>query len=245
MYSFVLDSPLQWIDANEDAISQTYSGKTGHLADVLSLEENQFINGLSNLQGLWIGLTDREGVAPQRTNYGALAPQEATTNTTRGWAWTSGKEFVFNNWVPGEPNNWDGDSAGTATTGYEDVVELYSSGQWNDHSGGFGLNEPIVPTLQPNTSTDESAGPTRNYVIEFPVESLTMIPGIPAPGIPTQMPEDLPGIDGTPGNVGVTMYYDLGGTVSGIAGARNYIEQIKSGDLEPGLTESASLRSQT
>ena len=112
VYSFVLDSPLQWIDANEDAISQTYGGKTGHLADVLSTEENQFINGLSNLTGVWIGLTDREGVAPQRTNYGSLAPQEATTNTTKGWAWTSGKEFVFNNWVAGEPNNWNGSRCG-------------------------------------------------------------------------------------------------------------------------------------
>ena len=199
---------LTWWDASQFASENEYNGVTGHLVDILSGDENAwltFVGGYS--QTWWIGLTDREGAAPLGTSGGLPAPQESeglANDRTQGWAWTSGQPYVYSSWNGGEPND----------SGGEDAVELPTNGLWNDNKGGFGLNEPEVPTLRPGTSTDEATNLTHGYIIEYPLQSATMIAGVDAPEFPAMCPV-LPGAAGVNGQMAVTDFYGAElGTVS-------------------------------
>ena len=188
LYELVSDVPATWVDANDDAKSRVQQGTTGHLVDVLSADENGWLFGVfgapMGINDLWIGLTDREGAAP-----GAQESQTFGVNQgTQGWAWTSGKPFTYNAWGGGEPNNWDpaanggAGAAGTPTTGQEDVAQIRNDGLWNDHSSGYGEDEPAVPTLQPGTSVEELANDqSYSYIVEYPTQRATQWPGIEYP----------------------------------------------------------------
>ena len=121
VYEFFAET-VTWADASEFAAELDFDGVNGHLADILSGEENAWINNISGGGDWWIGLTDREGAAPALNQNGADSPQESSTLTTpgvQGWAWTSGKPFTYQNWNGAEPN--DAGDAG------EDAVHLIGS----------------------------------------------------------------------------------------------------------------------
>ena len=44
---------------------------------------------------------------------------------TKQYGWVTGCSSTYTNWYPGEPNNSDNN---------EDYVEVYTNGQWNDHT---------------------------------------------------------------------------------------------------------------
>lgn len=148
--------------SKKDPVTNTISGT---LVSITSEKENNFIRNLVGFGDSWIGLTDREGVAP-----GAQESQTVpATNQTVGWAWTSGEAYSYKNWGGGEPNN-----AGSA----EDAGQLRGGdGQWNDNASGYGLNEPSAPVLQPGTSTLEGNA-TFGYVVEYFTGSTTPYAGV-------------------------------------------------------------------
>ena len=192
------DELLTWADALEAAQSKTREGVQGDLASIHSFEENQALSDLA-LNGIfWIGATDREGAAPQVMQNGFLSPQESIqleeeefddpainveAAVLAGWAWTSGEPFCFHNWpVGGEPNNWDGTGPGEADVGFEDATFVRADMMWNDAPSGYAENEPVVPTLQPGTSTEELEDLPNlreyDFVIEYRTNSPTPFPGI-------------------------------------------------------------------
>jgi hypothetical protein len=185
-----------WSDSLAEAQSSTRNGVTGDLVSIHSREEQDIVWELAGFTNVWIGATDREGAAPQRFQNGYLSPQESIQLEVpefvgqenvdgakfAGWAWTSGEPFTYNNWASGEPNNWNGSTAAAADEGWEDVAEIWANEgvTWNDAASGYGEDEPVVPTLQPNTSTDEGPGrgPLREFVIEYRTNSPAPLAGI-------------------------------------------------------------------
>lgn len=183
---------LTWKEALEDAQSRTREGVTGDLPSVHNAKETQVISDLASNQIVWVGGTDREGTAPQLMQNGHLSPQESVelelgeVNVEAawfaGWAWTSGEPFTYQNWAGGEPNNWNGAGAGAADDGFEDAIFIRDDALWNDAPGGYVVDEPVVPTLQPGSSVEERDGLPNvrlyDYVIEYRTNALTPFPGI-------------------------------------------------------------------
>lgn len=202
--------------AKVDPVNGTVNGT---LVSVVSQGENDMLRTIRGGQDTWIGLTDREGVA-----VGAQESQTVpATNQTVGWAWTSGEPFAYKNWGAGEPNN-----AGNA----EDVGQLRGDGQWNDNASGYGLNEPIVPTVQPGTSLAEGT-PTFGYVVEYFKQSATPIAGIT---IATVLPAagTIPGPRGGVGTWGVR-------EVTGITVAGNILDAVNQLKNNAGTSLTAQL----
>lgn len=139
----------------------------GNLVSVTSSSKNTFLHRSVFKAGgnSWIGLIDREGVAP-----GAFESQGEPDNRATGWAWISGESYSFQNWGDGEPND---------AAGREDAAHFRADGRWNDGISGYSADSPVVPTIKPGTSTDEVAGaPSYGFMVEYPLDSPTPIPGI-------------------------------------------------------------------
>lgn len=203
--------------AKVDPVNGTVNGT---LVSVISQEENNMLRTIRGGADTWIGLSDREGVAP-----GAQESQTAGTpgNQSSGWAWTSGEPFVYKNWGGGEPNN-----AGDA----EDAGQLRGDGFWNDNASGYGLNEPSVPVLQTGTSQAEGTA-AFGYVIEYFKQSATPIPGI---ALATVLPAagTIPGPSGGAGTWGVR-------EVTGITIAGNIVDAVNQLKSNAGTSVTAQL----
>lgn len=155
--------------AARDAVDPINSTVHGDLASVTSAGKENFLRrSVILLAGdMWMGLTDREGVAA-----GAQESQSfGIGNRTNGWAFTNGDAYSYMNWNAGEPNN-----AGAG--GAEDAVH-FGGGGWNDNQSGYDENQPITPILQANSSASENnSPPSFLYVIEFATNSPTPFPNI-------------------------------------------------------------------
>ncbi len=199
----LVDIPMSWREANDRAAQQRWGGVTGYLVDVNSLQENallEYLAAVHELDFLWLGLTDREGAAPVNWSQGLPAPQESSSLANpqlQGWAWTSGADFSYQNWDPQEPLNYDG---------REDAARLRSDGRWDDIGSGFDLDRPQPPQWQPGTSLPEMSSWRHAFVVEYPTESNTPVPEVPAIVVPSRFPTRLPGLDGKSGALGVTDY---------------------------------------
>ena len=101
-YELIEGDFLNWEEARADAATRSFNGWTGHLVTITDASEEAFL--IDNFpDSSWLGGTD-EG-------------QEGH------WYWITGEAWSYENWEPGEPNNYDGD---------ENCLERESSTQWND-----------------------------------------------------------------------------------------------------------------
>lgn len=196
VYQVTLDGvPQNQAFAAAAANMQDHDGKgeiAGHLATVTSQLENDIIWRWANRGDIWIGLSDREGVAP-----GAQESQNLADRSTMGWAWVTGEDFEFNNWGANEPND-----AG----GLEDAGHIRNDGQWNDNRSGYTEDAPMAPVLQPGTSGDESTIVLNfRYVTEWETNAIEAIPGIRQANIFADFGARslLPGPLGSPGMWGI------------------------------------------
>ncbi|MCA9151809.1 MAG: hypothetical protein KDA92_21045, partial [Planctomycetales bacterium] len=191
VYEYVPDLTT-WVDAVTDAENREFNTTAGQLVELQSFAESAFVEVLLNDHidptdlfrlGGWIGLTDREGAAPERLRNGIIVPQESRTldnPLTDGWAWVSGAPFEINNWRATEPRDFkDGEDA---------VYVQRIDGFWNDMYSGYDLNEPVVPTLQPGTSGAETRIIAQPYIVEYPVQSSTPLADIPIYSPVNRMP---------------------------------------------------------
>ncbi|XP_070548631.1 C-type lectin domain family 10 member A-like isoform X2 [Ptychodera flava] len=84
-------------------------GKDSHLAKVTDIEESHFLTGiLGDTDWAWIGL-----------EYKGLSQ-------TGRWEWIDGTQATFFDWVPGEPNNFQGTRENCVH------IRMEKDGQWND-----------------------------------------------------------------------------------------------------------------
>ncbi|XP_008588176.1 PREDICTED: C-type lectin domain family 10 member A [Galeopterus variegatus] len=83
--------------------------ENAHLVVITSREEQNFVQEQTGPFYAWIGLSDPEGT----------------------WKWVDGTNYEtsFQNWKPGQPDDWHGHRLG----GGEDCAHVLSDGMWNDN----------------------------------------------------------------------------------------------------------------
>ena len=94
--------PMTWAEAEAYAVSVG-----GHLVTINDQIEQDWLAAPFTQPKLWIGMNDR-----------------AVEGT---WVWSSGEPVTYENWTPGEPNNYQGEDAAVMN--------------WTDPWGMFGWND--------------------------------------------------------------------------------------------------------
>nr|XP_023509163.1 C-type lectin domain family 10 member A-like isoform X1 [Equus caballus] len=84
--------------------------QNAHLVVINSREEQDFVQEHIGSSDTWMGLSDPTGV----------------------WKWVDGTDYKtnFQNWSPGQPDDWDGHGLGPG----EDCVHFNPDGTWNDNA---------------------------------------------------------------------------------------------------------------
>ena len=144
-----------WSEAETDVATNADLGPNWHLATITSQDEQDFITGLLNANGLdgllWVG--------------GWQDPQDIEEDledinlAKANWHWVTGEEWAYTNWADDnypEPNNYDG-----ADETYLQLDGRYTDGvfdrnwEWNDALNGDAVigyvAEDPVPTPEPAT----------------------------------------------------------------------------------------------
>ncbi|KAL2765716.1 C-type lectin domain family 10 member A isoform 2, partial [Daubentonia madagascariensis] len=112
--------PSNWVEHVGSCYWFSHSGKPwpeaekhcqldyAHLVLINSREAQNFVQERLGFSYTWMGLSDSEGV----------------------WKWVDGTDYEtnFQNWKPGQPDNWQGHGLG----GGEDCAHFLLNGRWND-----------------------------------------------------------------------------------------------------------------
>ncbi|XP_069339187.1 C-type lectin domain family 10 member A [Eulemur rufifrons] len=112
--------PVNWVEHEGSCYWFSHSGKpwpeaekycqleSAHLVVINSREEQNFVQKHLQFSYAWMGLSDTEGV----------------------WKWVDGTDYNtnFQNWKPGQPDDWQGHGLG----GGEDCAHFLLDGRWND-----------------------------------------------------------------------------------------------------------------
>ena len=124
---------------------QICQSKGGYLATISNAQENAFLSNFINSGSAYIGLSD--------------------AGSEGNFTWAGGEHLSYQNWYPGQPNDYLDD---------QDYVELLSNGQWNDQYSHkkleYIMEIPCVNVYQsggPNINSDLSAG---TYTISYEAE---------------------------------------------------------------------------
>jgi hypothetical protein len=108
-YYAVVQKDVNWFDALAEASTMTYNGRPGTLASIDFEEENDFVTGIQDLAGYWLG--------------GYQIP--GSEEPAGGWYWANGNHIYYDHWNQYEPNN----------SGDENAIEYGdSAGNWSDIS---------------------------------------------------------------------------------------------------------------
>lgn len=96
-------SGMPWAEAEKHCQLEN-----AHLVVINSREEQNFVQEHLSFAYTWMGLSDREGA----------------------WKWVDGTDYEtgFQNWKPGQPDDWQGHGLG----GGEDCAHFHPDGRWND-----------------------------------------------------------------------------------------------------------------
>ena len=127
---------IVWTDAKDLA-----EPTGGYLATITSQEENDFVFNLINNELYWNG------------NCGPLLGGYQLPDSIEpdgGWQWVTGEPFIYTNWLPGNPDNYDG---------IEHFLHFLQGPQWND-IGPYGAWNSI---------------PLEGYVVEYIPEPATFL----------------------------------------------------------------------
>jgi len=127
--------PALWEDAKA-----TCQSLGGNLAIINDAAENSFLANILTIQSAYIGLSD--------------------SNTEGTFEWCDGTSLGYNNWHPGQPNDYQG---------YQDYVELLSNGEWNDQYNHVKLEYIMEVSC---ASLVQTAGPAPGS--EFPSGTTTV-----------------------------------------------------------------------
>ena len=134
-HTYYLLTQSNWTDA-EAAARQL----GGHLATVRSQAENDWIFDTfgawgGNRRHLWIGLTDDEAFGGTEFGETGGQPYPPGGNRGRGWVWVGGEPVTFQNWDPGNPDNYEGDDPvhGEDYAHMANFEGLSDTGMWNDN----------------------------------------------------------------------------------------------------------------
>ena len=139
-YEYVPGS-YSWGDARTVALSKTFNGLSGYLANLTSADENNFVKTKIGTD-VWIGGSDKDTEGVWKWMDGPEANQTFWNGLSGGSA-PSGK---YANWNTGEPNN----------AGDEDYAQFFvTTGKWNDLPIGsrlgflveYGTDTPAIQTF--------------------------------------------------------------------------------------------------
>lgn len=123
-------APANYVTANANANAATINepmgvtgvlGVTGHLSNITSQAENDFVHAMAPVNA-WLGGSDATVEGDWRWLVGPEAGQQFWSGGVGGS--TVGGSYA--NWGGGEPNN----------SGNEDTVHMRPDGRWNDQPGG-------------------------------------------------------------------------------------------------------------
>ncbi|KAL4686895.1 hypothetical protein H8959_019023 [Pygathrix nigripes] len=112
--------PVNWVEHQDSCYWFSHSGmpwaeaekhcqlENAHLVVINSREEQNFVQEHLSFAYTWMGLSDLEGA----------------------WKWVDGTNYEtgFQNWKPGQPDDWQGHGLG----GGEDCAHFHPDGRWND-----------------------------------------------------------------------------------------------------------------
>ncbi|NBS79991.1 hypothetical protein EBS57_09410, partial [bacterium] len=156
-YEYVSGS-YTWAQARALALSKTFNGLSGYLANLTSAAENSFV--LTKIGAdVWIGGSDsvNDGV------WKWMDGPEAGITFWNGLSGGSAPSGRFANWNPGEPNNYGGS---------EDYAQFYvGTGKWNDLPTSsrlgflveYGTDAPAAQTFFRRTNIFSNQGHADNY----------------------------------------------------------------------------------
>lgn len=159
-YEVVPVAGISWSDARDAALDRRWDGRNGHLVSVTSQAEADFLRAAlgSSLAGCWVGAEQAD----------------ATVGVLRGWSWTTGESWGFEDWDVGEPNDVRGNEDAVAFSASTDASKL---GRWHDqlksfgHLRGFVVEYPANDQGQPIAWSGDSGGNGHAYeVVEVPAE---------------------------------------------------------------------------
>lgn len=139
-YEFIRQAGVTWTEAAVAATEHEHEGMTGYLATLTSAAENDLVYESfgQHFWEAWLG-----------------GYQDPTSIPSEKWHWTTGEEWAYTNWAPGEPNDAGGPDK-------ECYLQMWGQGtvapgHWNDDAaatdlgniGGylveFGGGAPPVP----------------------------------------------------------------------------------------------------
>jgi gliding motility-associated-like protein len=146
IYKFVAGR-IPLADARAAALADSYEGEPGYLVTITSQDEQDFINGKTNAQNIWTGLTDN---GSEGTWYWMDGPEAGTiigSGTKDSFETVAGQ---YSNWCRNEPNE--------CCSGEDYMVTNWNGGScWNDYG---------LPSF-PNPAS------VRGYIIEYGTSTST------------------------------------------------------------------------